>query len=266
MSAEAATPAEGTTVETTATETPEQTFAIEPKYIEDGKILGRYSSTVELLEAIATGEAAPAPAGETVVAPDAGAGAVATDPSGVPSLQVPETPETPSTPGLAPEALARYEQEAISGGALSEKSLAELEAAGYPRQMATTHVQGLLAMRDAAAAKVAAAVGGTETVNAALKWAASNKSPEEIKGINASLNASDPATQALIIKGLVRESGAVAPVINGSDAPVLTSQPYPSEAQWKADLADPRYSKDPAFRQQVLNRTRATDLAGGYKS
>lgn len=258
MSDTQVTPSEGAA----APEAPKvPAFSIDAKYIEDGKILGKYESTVELLEAMAT----QAPQAAPVV--DAGAPTeAAPDASGISSLQVPEAQEAQGSTGLDQESLARYEQEAISKGELSEASLKELESRGYPREIATAHVQGLLAQRKLAAQEVASAVGGTEVVTSALRWASENKSASEIAQINGALSSADPTTQALIIKGLVRESGAISGAVSGVDAPVLTSQPYPSQAQWLADLKNPLYKSDPAFRNQVMARMKSTDLNGGFKN
>jgi hypothetical protein len=238
-------------------------FSIDAKYIEDGKILGKYDSTVELLEAMAGGTHvadAPAP-----VALDGAPAAPATDAPGVVDLQVPTLEASPESTGLAQEDLARYEQEAIKGGALSEASLVELEGRGYPREIATAHVQGILAQRELATQKVSSAVGGADVVNSALKWASQNKSEAEVSAINAALSSSDPTTQTLILQGLVRESGAISSAMSGSTAPALTSQPYPSQSQWLSDLKAPAYKSDPAFRAQVMARMRSTEQSGGFK-
>lgn len=241
---------------------PEETqWAIDPRYIEDGKILGKYASTVELLEALA------APRESTQEAPGVPPVAeAAADAGGISSLQVQTPVATTATTGIPQEDLARYEQEAVSSGQLSEASLAELEARGYPRELATSHVQGLLAQREIATQKVANSVGGMGVVKSALEWAGRNKSPEEIQAINTALANSDATTQALIIKGLVKDSGAIGGTISGTNAPALTSQPYPSQAQWLADLKKPEYQSDPAFRNQVMARMKATDATGGFKA
>lgn len=254
------TQASEVTPETSQTsETPQ--WAIDAKYIEDGKILGKYSSAVELLEALA------APREQTQQVEGAPPAATSgTDEGGISSLQVQTPVATTATTGIPQEDLARYEQEAVSQGQLSDKSLEELEARGYPRDLATSHVQGLLAQREIATQKVANSVGGMAVVKSALEWAGRNKSPEEIQAINTALANSDATTQALIIKGLVKDSGAIGGVMSGTNAPALTSQPYPSQAQWLADLKKPEYHSDPAFRNQVMARMKATESTGGFKN
>lgn len=239
-------------------------WSIDPRYIEDGKILGKYSSTVELLEALA------APRTEVSAAPAAaaplGSGDSGASQGTLGGLQVQAPVATTATTGIPQEDLARYEAEAVSQGQLSEASLAELEARGYPRELATSHVQGLLAQREIATQKVANSVGGMAVVKSALEWAGRNKSPEEISAINTALANSDATTQALIIKGLVKDSGVIGGVLSGVNSPALTSQPYPSQAQWLADLKKPEYANDPAFRNQVLARMKATEATGGFKN
>ena len=241
------------------------TFEIGAEYIEDGKILGRYGSTQELLDALGSvpSEAsnAPDPAEQSTQVEDPA------DPEalgGLQALQVEEPVEAPA--GLTPDALNRYATEAVQQGKLGEESLKQLEAAGIDRSLAEDHVQGLLARRQLAAQEVARKVGGEQVVQNALAWAKDNLGAAERESVNAALaSAPNAEVQALIIQGLVKRSGVIPNSVGGTNAAPITGQPYESEAQWLGDLKDPKYKSDPAFQAKVSQRLASTMKTGGFK-
>ena len=249
--------------DTSSTDNAPDPFAMDPSYIEDGKILGEFSSTREVLEALAAARGTQTPE----VAPVAPV--VPTVPPIEPaatldSLQITEPAVAPAAGTMAPEALARYNAEVAKDGKLSDASLTELTALGYAPEVAQGYAQGLVAQRKLAAQEVASSVGGMSVVTAALGWAKANKTPAEIASLNGVLTNSDVAAQSMVIRGLVAESGALNPAISGITTPIADAQVYQSEAQWMSDLGKPEYKKDPAFRKKVMERMKATDETGGF--
>lgn len=100
-------------------------------------------------------------------------------------------------------------------------------------------------------------VGGQEAYAEMVQWAASNLPAEDINEFNEVTATNNPAA----IKFAASALKARYERENGSEAPLITSgkraesvQGYRSHAELARDIADPRYSRDPAFRADVEKR------------
>lgn len=158
--------------------------------------------------------------------------------------------------GLDFDALS--EEFSTSDGKLSEDSYAKLAKAGFNRTLVDNYIKGqvaLAAQRDAQLYKIA---GGEDSYNTMIQWAAVNLTPEEKDVYNKALN-SESAT--LAVEGLFaryqRSTGKTGRILEGTPSPGGLGG-YQSEAQMKADMRDPRYTTDQAFRDLVAQRLSRT--------
>ena len=86
-----------------------------------------------------------------------------------------------------------------------------------------------------------------------LAWARTGMAPEEITAFNAAVIGT-PAAQKLALIGLKARFEAVAgsdPTLVRGSAAAGTGAGYQSDAQIREDMKDPRYKKDPAYREAV---------------
>ena len=102
-------------------------------------------------------------------------------------------------------------------------------------------------------AEVMGIVGGEENYGKVIGWAAKNLGKGEIDAYNSivggtSLEATKMAVQGLFAryKAAVGENG----LIMGGSSP--SGDVFESEAQMVEAMADPRYQKDPAYRDKVM--------------
>jgi hypothetical protein len=151
---------------------------------------------------------------------------------------------------------AEYEE----SGALSEDSLAKLAKVGIPKEMVDDYIAGQEARAVAQVGKVHALVGGEAEYKALLTWAAANVSEADKAVFNKNING-DFDSQKLVVEALqgkyIKAVGSAPKLLVGEGAPPVGSG-YESRAQMTADMSDPRYAKDPAFRAKVEQKVAKT--------
>ena len=107
-----------------------------------------------------------------------------------------------------------------------------------------------------------ASAGGAEQYNEMVQWAASNFSADEISAFNqATQNAASARFAIEALKNrYTAANGAEPPLVTGKRAAPAV-QGFRSQAELGRAIADPRYSTDPAYRQDVEQRlARSGDL------
>ena len=112
--------------------------------------------------------------------------------------------------------------------------------------------------------KIQASVGGPEAYNDMMSWAASNLNETEIGEYNQVTASNDPVAIKFAVAALTNRyrdnSGYEAPLVSGKKAS-STDKAFRSHAELSRAIADPRYSTDPAYRNDVEDRlARSTDL------
>lgn len=112
-------------------------------------------------------------------------------------------------------------------------------------------------------------VGGVDTYNTALQWAAENWSESQISEYNTALESANPAAAKLLAKSLIdgMNSGTTTPTSYHAGPtgvpPVNTG--YETKSDMMKDMGDPRYKSDPAYRNKVAQKVAATDQSQWYK-
>lgn len=169
-----------------------------------------------------------------------------------------DAPPKESIPGVTAEHSQKYTQELTEGGSLSPESYAELEAAGYAKDVVDNYIagqRGSAATANAKAVEIKAIAGGEEGYAAMTAWAASNVSPEEVAAFNRVTSSNDPEAIALAVRGLharYTDANGTEPTLvggrgnGGGDADV-----FESRAQVTAAIRSKSYKTDPAFRAAV---------------
>lgn len=188
------------------------------------------------------------------------------------SIQVPPaSPEPPVSKLEDATFLARLSQEAATAGKLSDESYAELKAAGVPKALADQFVRGALAEQAQNLSKINSECGGKEAVDSAVAWAAKNLAQPEIDALNRQLADPNPAVVVNTLKGLQARAGGHSGTVAAKTGGHAGAVAYESEAQWKADLRNPLFNSDPAYRAMVTQKLkgameRGTISSGGIYS
>ena len=151
---------------------------------------------------------------------------------------------------------ADAEQEFNETGSLSDKTIETLEKQGVSKQYIDTYMQGLNAMASQFEQKAFEATNGEDNYKSMQDWITNNLSEQEVSIFNNGVSADDQ-TALFTIKNMYArfQSETKEPNINLGDTNVSgQGVSYESLAQMKADMRDPRYDSDPAFRKQVQDK------------
>lgn len=172
------------------------------------------------------------------------------------------------TNGIDPYEMSDYFYE--NEGQLSEDHYKQLDQAGFNRDVVDSYLRGLddtsQPARDLSDQEVAAVkntVGGEEQYDAMVQWAGQNLPAEYVQGFDNLVNSGNvPAIQMAVagLRGLYEANvGSEGKMITGK-APTNTGSVFRSQAEVVQAMNDPRYDKDPAYRQDVFDRLERSNI------
>jgi hypothetical protein len=157
----------------------------------------------------------------------------------------------------------KYEKEFTESGELSADSYKELAESGLPREMVDGYIKGQQSLIEQARQEGFQIAGGEDQFNEMMTWAERNLSPSEIQQYNNMLG-NDAEQNRFAIRSLnalwKQENGSAPNLINGRSSSAPTG--YGSWEQISEAMRDPRYSKDPAYRQAVERKVMSSNLPG----
>ena len=107
-------------------------------------------------------------------------------------------------------------------------------------------------------------VGGDKAYKSMLDWASNNFSEDEIKMYDGVMESNNPSAIYYAVQALqARYNDSV-----GSDGQTLTGRgaadtddSFKSQAELVAAMSDPRYDRDPAYRQDLMRRLENSDVS-----
>jgi hypothetical protein len=155
-----------------------------------------------------------------------------------------------------------FQQEYQETGQLSSDAYAALEEAGFSRSIVDTWIQGQNALASQITGEMTSIVGGEEQYTNMVTWASENLPEAEIDAFNATMETQDPNMIRLAIQGLNARyrSEAEPTLLQGGTGTVSSGGRFQSNAELTAAMSDPRYAKDPAYRQQVADKLARSSL------
>lgn len=144
-------------------------------------------------------------------------------------------------------------------GGLSEATYSKLAEAGYPKDMVDIYIEGLTARYTTIETEAKKVAGGDDGYGEMIDWAIGNLSPEEQAAYDKAVNSGDRHRVLQAVKALKADyERAIAADRSEEPEAVVTAKGktsgnvYSHQDEWLADLADPRYDSNEAFRQQVM--------------
>ena len=172
------------------------------------------------------------------------------------------------TNGIDPYEMSDYFYE--NEGQLSEDHYNKLDQAGFNRDVVDSYLRGLddtsqpaKDLSDQEVAAVKNTVGGEQQYDAMVQWAGQNLPAEYVQGFDNLVNSGNvPAIQMAVagLRGLYEANvGSEGNMITGK-APTNTGSVFRSQAEVVQAMNDPRYDKDPAFRQDVFDRLERSNI------
>ena len=154
-------------------------------------------------------------------------------------------------------------QEYAEKGQLGDESYKALEQSGIPKAYVDQFIAGQKAIGEQQTNNVKTMVGGEDAYNEMASWASKNMSEGEKKAYNAAVNSADMDTVKLAVDGLRAKyqaaNGTEPNLVQGKATPVA-EQGYSSWAEVTQAMADPRYSKDPAYQEAVKQKLANSEL------
>lgn len=176
-----------------------------------------------------------------------------------------EPAEDAALEAVATRDFSAYSQEFAENGELSDESIAQIESWGIPREMIDGYIEGQQAVMNAQFQKVYNEAGGEEAYKSMLEWAADNLEEGEQDSFNRAVMEGGYDDMMFAVRSLVARYKSSAgtgprPLIQGSTNPSGASGSFRSLAELTSAMKDPRYAKDPAYRQDVQDRLASSNI------
>ena len=171
-----------------------------------------------------------------------------------------ETKDSSNVEPLSMDDFSDFTSEFSETGDVSEESREKISSWGIPREMIDGYIEGQKAVLDGHFNAVYSEVGGEENYNQMIEWAGENLAESEIDVFNSQVMNGTSEESMFAIRSLSSRwtmdggGNTSAPLIQGSTGTTGSSGAFRSLAEMTQAMKDPRYHKDPAYRQDIQNR------------
>jgi hypothetical protein len=168
----------------------------------------------------------------------------------------------------AQERIAQASEEWEQNGQLSEETIAELQELPSEELIAAyLNAQGdqqpTSDFTDSQVAEIHNDVGGPEAYGSLMQWAQDTLPEEYINSYNNLVDKGDPLSVRLALAGLqaayVDNNGSEGDLLTGRGA-VDKADVFRSQAEVVEAMSDPKYDRDPAYRQDVFEKLGRSNL------
>tara|TARA_B110000977_G_scaffold187167_1_gene253972 strand:- start:5612 stop:6448 length:837 start_codon:yes stop_codon:yes gene_type:complete len=163
--------------------------------------------------------------------------------------------------------VARYEQEFVENGSLSDDSYKNLEKLGFSKNQVDQYIQGQTAYANTVRDSIHNSVGGEEQYTDIITWASGNLPPDIIKDYNDSVEAmnQDKIIRNLEYMKFKKEQSAptdTSPRRLEGTAASSGLQPYGDKNEWQRAQTNRLYGKDAKYTNMVDSRYLAARKRG----
>jgi hypothetical protein len=151
----------------------------------------------------------------------------------------------------------------MADGDLAAEDYEALSKVGISKTMVDAYIAGQQALASQYESDMYASVGGAEAYTETVEWAAASLNPAEIKAFNTIVDSGDLNAVKMAIGGLrarFEAANGATPTLLSGTTPADTGTVYRSLAEMKADMRDPRYAKDEAFRAEVSSKLSRSNI------
>jgi hypothetical protein len=142
-------------------------------------------------------------------------------------------------------------------GSLSEAEYGSLEAKGIDRGMVDQYIAGQKSIAAGVQSEIHNEVGGSEAYTEMVGWAGENMESTEVTAYNNAVNSGERSQVNLAVQGLkarYESANGRQPSNIGGRTSQTSGDAYNSWAQVTADMNNPQYKTDTAFRETVQNK------------
>ena len=174
-----------------------------------------------------------------------------------------DAPAEEEASGSLNSSVQKATEEFAESGTLTDKTFVELEKAGLPRSFVEAYIAGQESMSTSQALDIQNEVGGNANYNAMSDWASENLSDGDLNGFNSIVESGSVEQAKMAVKGLYAQfisAGGQPPELSQGGTSGSSVKPFGSAAQVTEAMRDPRYSSDPAFRDNVEKRLAVSNV------
>ena len=183
------------------------------------------------------------------------------------------TEETEETPQTSPEAelITSASEEFESKGELTAETIEKFSAMNSKdlvnayvelQKNAPDQAEPVSDLSDASVNEVKNSVGGEEAYANIVNWAGENLDPKSIEAFDTIVNSGSVDAIKLAVSGLKSQyensNGYEGKMYTGK-APQTSKDVFRSQAELVAAMSDRRYDRDPAYRQDVIEKLERSD-------
>lgn len=147
------------------------------------------------------------------------------------------------------------QKEFDENGELSQNTIDALEKAGLPKSYIDNYLEGLNAVAEQFEQQAYNTTGGEDNYKKMTDWVTENLPESEIQQFNDNIS-KDSNTALFTIKGMYArfQSETKEPSLVTGENYQQSGSAYESIGQMKADMANPKYATDSAFRKMVADK------------
>ena len=136
-----------------------------------------------------------------------------------------------------------------------------LKEAGLPRSLVDTWVAGQDALAGQMTSEIHELAGGADQYQELVQWASNNLPPAEVDAYNATMDRMDTNEVRFAVQGLyARYRSEAEPSLVQGGTGAVSGGKFNSNAELTEAMRNPRYEKDPAYRQDVANKLARSSL------
>ncbi len=172
--------------------------------------------------------------------------------------------EEPAAAAPLTSAMELARNEYATTQAVSEETVAALEAAGIPQEVFNLYLEGVKATEAKALSEIYSYAGDQEQYNLMSTWAAEKLSDGELEAYNTAIE--NPAMRENAVRGLAARYAVARPsegrLLTPSGGTGGSSDTYGDRDEFVADTKNPKYATDPKFRAEVQDKLRRSQQSG----
>lgn len=168
----------------------------------------------------------------------------------------PELERAPMDEAARARDFTAFETEFCETGGLCVESYAQLEALGAPRWLVDRHIEGRIAVAEAARREILELIGGEERFDAMLAWARESLPMNELAAYEKAIKGGKEEAKLAVLGLAAAYDRAVgeAPKLIGGGAGPTTAGPFSNADELAQAIRDPRYRSDPTYRAEIVAR------------
>ena len=158
-------------------------------------------------------------------------------------------------------AIREYEET----GDISTRTLADLAAAGYPKELVESILSSQKALEERFVNAVYDRAGGKEEFERTIQWAAANLPQGTVDAFNEAIDNSNLEVISLMLEGIksrmVSARGTANPtIIGGAGGSSGATKGFASKADMIKAMSDPRYGRDSTYTRSVEQKMLYTNF------